>query len=139
MQQHAVAWPLQRVDRREVTGLPRAFLGAKAFSNQHATLDETSVATIPSPDSLEYAIQRLVMFLQVPWSQLGTQPVVAEFDRLYVVASPREDDSGKGSCPQNVGDAIAAAQAAEQKAKRHRIDTAEDTWLKVGVLMQLVI
>lgn len=69
--------------------------------------------------------------MQVPWSQLGTQPVVAEFDRLYIVASPREDDSDTGSCPQDVEDAIAAAQAAEQAAKQHRIDTAEDTWLKV--------
>lgn len=68
---------------------------------------------------------------QVPWSKLGTEPVVAEFDRLYVVASPRQDDSSKGSCPQSVDDAIAAAQAAEQAAKRQRVDTAEDTWLKV--------
>jgi hypothetical protein len=71
------------------------------------------------------------LVLQVPWSKLGTEPVVAEFDRLYIVASPREDDSGKGSCAQNVDDAIAAAHAAEQAAKRQRIDTAEDTWLKV--------
>lgn len=71
------------------------------------------------------------IFVQVPWSKLGTEPVVAEFDRLYIVASPREDDSSKGSCPQNVDDAIAAAHAAEQAAKRQRIDTAEDTWLKV--------
>jgi hypothetical protein len=69
----------------------------------------------------------------VPWSKLGTEPVVAEFDRLYLVASPREDDTGTGSCPQNVADAIAAAQAAEQAAKRQQVDAAEDTWLKVGL------
>lgn len=67
----------------------------------------------------------------MPWSKLGTEPVVAEFDRLYVVASPRQDDSSTGSCPQDVGDAIAIAQAAEQAAKRQRVDNAEDTWLKV--------
>lgn len=58
---------------------------------------------------------------------------MAEFDRLYLVASPREDDTGTGSCPQNVADAIAAAQAAEQAAKRQRVDAAEDTWLKVSL------
>jgi len=58
---------------------------------------------------------------------------VAEFDRLYIVASPREDDSSKGACPEDVGDAVAAAEKAEQAAKRRRIDTAEDTWLKVSI------
>lgn len=75
------------------------------------------------------------MCAQVPWSKLGTEPVVAEFDRLYIVASPRQDDSGSGACPQNVDDAVAAAQAAEQAAKQQRIDTAEDTWLKVCVFV----
>jgi hypothetical protein len=28
----------------------------------------------------------------VPWSKLGNQPVVVEFDRLYVLATPRVDN-----------------------------------------------
>lgn len=85
----------------------------------------------PAPCSWTLETSAALHPVQVPWSQLGTQPVVAEFDRLYIVASPREDDSDTGSCPQDVEDAIAAAQAVEQAAKQHRIDTAEDTWLKV--------
>ena len=29
-----------------------------------------------------------MMMCQVPWSQLGTQPVVLEMDRVYVLVSP---------------------------------------------------
>ena len=35
--------------------------------------------------------------LQVPWSSLGTVPVEAKIDRLYLLASPKtEEERGKG-------------------------------------------
>ena len=42
--------------------------------------------------------------VQVPWSRLGKEPVVVEFDRLYILAGPRteqkdKDDSVVGAAP----------------------------------------
>ena len=28
--------------------------------------------------------------LQVPWNKLGQEPVIVEFDRLYILAGPKE-------------------------------------------------
>eukprot|EP00879_Flechtneria_rotunda_P014384 GHRR01015031.1.p1 GENE.GHRR01015031.1~~GHRR01015031.1.p1 ORF type:complete len:739 (+),score=279.88 GHRR01015031.1:222-2438(+) len=67
--------------------------------------------------------------LKVPWTKLGQEPVVAEFDRLYIVAGPRQDDShgNAGAAADNPGDDAAEI---EQEAKRQRISKAEDAWLK---------
>lgn len=69
--------------------------------------------------------------LQVPWSNLGQQPVVAELDRLFLVAGPKEDDSSR---PQGAGQAAAASnpEEAERTAKSQRVAAAEAAWLKVG-------
>lgn len=69
--------------------------------------------------------------LQVPWSNLGQQPVVAELDRLFLVAGPKEDDSSR---PQGAGQAAAASnpEEAERTGKSQRVAAAEAAWLKVG-------
>jgi len=69
---------------------------------------------------------------QVPWAKLGQEPVVAEFDRLYVVACPRQDDSSEQACPDPADGSDDHAAATERRAKEQRISKAEDTWLKVS-------
>lgn len=32
---------------------------------------------------------------QVPWARLGQEPVVAEFDRLYILAEPNSEESSQ--------------------------------------------
>jgi vacuolar protein sorting-associated protein 13A/C len=72
---------------------------------------------------------------KVPWAKLGQEPVVAEFDRLYIVACPREDSSSQAVVPEDQDDGTddTARHAAELElqAKRRRIDGAEEAWLKV--------
>lgn len=47
---------------------------------------------------------RTGVLLQVPWSRLGKEPVVVEFDRLYILAGPRSEEAGStgtvGLCAQ---------------------------------------
>jgi hypothetical protein len=72
-----------------------------------------------------------LLLLQVPWSNLGQQPVVAELDRLFLVAGPKEDDSTKqqdGSSPT----AASNPEQLERSAKSQRVAAAEAAWLKVG-------
>jgi hypothetical protein len=73
--------------------------------------------------------------LQVPWSNLGQQPVVAELDRLFLVAGPKEDDSTKQQDASRQGASPSAASNPEQlerSAKSQRVAAAEAAWLKVG-------
>eukprot|EP00967_Tisochrysis_lutea_P113258 scaffold179638_cov19-Tisochrysis_lutea.AAC.1 len=50
--------------------------------------------------------------LQVPWARLGQEPVVAEFDRLYILAEPHQEDAGtKGK----ICVALPEAQAEEER------------------------
>lgn len=74
---------------------------------------------------------RVWCYTQVPWSNLGREPVVVEFDRLYVVACPRQDDSTQGSCPDS-DDGAKSAEEFERNAKETRVDKAEENWLKVS-------
>lgn len=73
----------------------------------------------------------LSSFCQVPWSKLGKEPVVAEFDRLYIVACPREDDSESSSCSDSA-DTAQRAEEIEADAKRQRVAKAEEAWLEVS-------
>eukprot|EP00775_Hariotina_reticulata_P007140 gene7140-7355_t len=68
--------------------------------------------------------------LKVPWAKLGQEPVVAEFDRLYVVACPRQDDSSEQASPDSADGSGDHAAAIERKAKEQRVSKAEDAWLK---------
>lgn len=65
----------------------------------------------------------------MPWNKLGQAPVVAEFDRLYILAAPREDDAASAP-PESDDDAHVLA--VEQEAKRKRVLGAENDWVKVG-------
>ncbi|GBF99654.1 hypothetical protein Rsub_12473 [Raphidocelis subcapitata] len=65
--------------------------------------------------------------LKVPWNKLGQAPVVAEFDRLYILAAPREDDATSAP-PESDDDAHVLA--VEQDAKRKRVLGAENDWVK---------
>jgi len=60
--------------------------------------------------------------------------VVAEFDRLYIVAAPREDDEGEAAAAAPENDDDANVLAVEQEAKRRRVVGAENDWVKVGVV-----
>jgi hypothetical protein len=74
------------------------------------------------------------LLLQVPWSNLGQQPVVAELDRLFLVAGPKEDDSTKQQDGSKQGASPSAASNPEQlerSAKSQRVAAAEAAWLKV--------
>jgi cytoskeletal protein RodZ len=74
------------------------------------------------------------LLLQVPWSNLGQQPVVAELDRLFLVAGPKEDDSTKSQDGSKQGSSPSAASNPEQlerSAKSQRVAAAEAAWLKV--------
>lgn len=31
------------------------------------------------------------LYTQVPWSKLGQEPVIVEFDRLYILAGPKAE------------------------------------------------
>lgn len=77
------------------------------------------------------------MCAQVPWAKLGQEPVVAEFDRLYIVACPREDNAptggGGAAAWKDPQQAEAAALKAEQEDKQRRVAAAEQAWIKVGV------
>ena len=51
----------------------------------------------PKPLPSLTAIHHPLIPLQVPWSSLGTVPVEAKIDRLYLLASPKtEEERGKG-------------------------------------------
>ncbi len=77
--------------------------------------------------------------LQVPWQRLGQEPVVAEFDRLYIVAGPREDLTEASEGCKDPEQQEAAALKAEQDAKEKRVAAAEKAWIKVGMLSSKVI
>lgn len=56
---------------------------------------------------------------------------MAEFDRLYLVACPREDESKTGVCPSSA-DTAGRAEEIECDAKRKRVNKAEEKWLEVS-------
>ena len=56
--------------------------------------------------------------IKVPWNKLGSEPVVVEFDRLYVLSTL--DGSGKGNLTEDLDE----AQTHERKAKERRIEAA---------------
>jgi hypothetical protein len=76
----------------------------------------------------------LLLLLQVPWSNLGQQPVVAELDRLFLVAGPKEDDSSRPHDARQGSGASGGSSPEEQEriAKSQRVAAAEAAWLKVG-------
>ncbi|KAF5830559.1 N-terminal region of Chorein, a TM vesicle-mediated sorter-domain-containing protein [Dunaliella salina] len=66
--------------------------------------------------------------LKVPWARLGQEPVVAEFDRLYILAEPHQEDEGtKG---KDVAEYVARLAEAELEHKRKKVAAAESKWLK---------
>lgn len=76
--------------------------------------------------------------VQVPWAKLGQVPVVIEFDKLYIVACPREED--EDTCSTQGGDDLeAAATKYEQDSKRKRVQAAEQEWIKVTLPTRLRI
>jgi vacuolar protein sorting-associated protein 13A/C len=75
-----------------------------------------------------------VCALQVPWARLGQDPVIAEFDRLYIVACPRSESEAAAPAapaPTNPAQQEAAMIKAEQDAKRRRVAAAEQAWTRV--------
>ncbi|QDZ20283.1 vacuolar protein sorting-associated protein [Chloropicon primus] len=56
--------------------------------------------------------------LRIPWNKLGSEPVIVEFDRIYVLGSL--DASGKGSLYEDPEEAMEASES----AKRRRIEGA---------------
>eukprot|EP00200_Dunaliella_tertiolecta_P009165 CAMPEP_0202383310 /NCGR_PEP_ID=MMETSP1127-20130417/48383_1 /ASSEMBLY_ACC=CAM_ASM_000462 /TAXON_ID=3047 /ORGANISM="Dunaliella tertiolecta, Strain CCMP1320" /LENGTH=122 /DNA_ID=CAMNT_0048982763 /DNA_START=57 /DNA_END=421 /DNA_ORIENTATION=- len=57
--------------------------------------------------------------LKVPWARLGQEPVVAEFDRLYILAEPHQEDAGtKG---KDAAEYIARLAEAELGHKRKKV------------------
>ena len=56
--------------------------------------------------------------LRIPWNKLGSEPVIVEFDRIYVLATL--DASGKGSLYEEEEEADKAART----AKKRRIESA---------------
>jgi vacuolar protein sorting-associated protein 13A/C len=83
----------------------------------------------------------------VPWNKLGQEPVVAEFDRLYIVAGPREDSNAtttgtqaQPDCSEASANAtFQAALKAEHTAKEKRVNAAEQEWIKVWKVLALVV
>eukprot|EP00216_Chloropicon_sp_CCMP2111_P000030 CAMPEP_0198238160 /NCGR_PEP_ID=MMETSP1446-20131203/3886_1 /TAXON_ID=1461542 ORGANISM="Unidentified sp, Strain CCMP2111" /NCGR_SAMPLE_ID=MMETSP1446 /ASSEMBLY_ACC=CAM_ASM_001112 /LENGTH=388 /DNA_ID=CAMNT_0043920519 /DNA_START=92 /DNA_END=1254 /DNA_ORIENTATION=+ len=62
--------------------------------------------------------------LKLPWNKLGSEPVVVEFDRIYILAAL--DNSGKG----NLAEDLDEANVQEKAYKRRRVDAAVSQWLK---------
>ena len=56
--------------------------------------------------------------LRIPWNRLGSEPVIVEFDRIYVLASL--DASGKS----NLYDDVEQADEVTEGARKRRIDAA---------------
>ena len=50
--------------------------------------------------------------LKVPWSSLGTVPVEARVDRLYLLAAPKSEEERGSGVRSEVRHAVAAAAAA---------------------------
>lgn len=67
----------------------------------------------------------------MPWNKLGQAPVVAEFDRLYIVAAPREEQEAADAEAAPESDNDEQVLAVEQDAKRKRVLDAENEWIKV--------
>jgi vacuolar protein sorting-associated protein 13A/C len=62
--------------------------------------------------------------LKVPWSSLGTVPVEAKIDRLYLLASPKtEEERGKGVRKES------DLEPCFQLAKRQRVAAQEERWV----------
>ncbi|KAL4858517.1 Vacuolar protein sorting-associated protein 13C [Chlorella vulgaris] len=63
--------------------------------------------------------------LKVPWSSLGTVPVEAKIDRLYLLASPKtEEERGKGVKTEE------ELEPAFQAAKKARVEAQEKHWVQ---------
>ena len=62
--------------------------------------------------------------LKVPWSSLGRVPVDVTIDRLYILAAPKEEESG---CAKE--DTEEAVAAAFQEAKLKRVARQESKWI----------
>jgi hypothetical protein len=94
----------------------------------HSTTLSGAICTVRTPYRVSI---RLVLLLQVPWSNLGQQPVVAELDRLFLVAGPKEDDSSRQQAASQPAAAASNPEELERSAKRQRVAAAEAAWLKV--------
>ncbi|GIM10925.1 hypothetical protein Vretimale_14567, partial [Volvox reticuliferus] len=68
--------------------------------------------------------------LKVPWTALGREPVVVEFDRLYLLACPKEPQHAAQGATVDVVQYEAEVAQAELSAKRQRVLAAETQWLQ---------
>ncbi|GIL65097.1 hypothetical protein Vafri_18864, partial [Volvox africanus] len=68
--------------------------------------------------------------LKVPWTALGREPVVVEFDRLYLLACPKDPLQPAQGAKVDVSQYEAEVAAGELSAKRQRVLAAETQWLQ---------
>ena len=69
--------------------------------------------------------------MQVPWAKLGREPVIVEFDRLYLLAGPPEDSpTSPPSSIETVEGYESTMDQMELEAKRKRVAEAELKWLE---------
>ncbi len=72
--------------------------------------------------------------MQVPWAKLGREPVVVEFDKLYILAVRKEESAkvkaGDAKSSQDVAGYEAEMERMEQEAKRKKVASAELAWLQ---------
>jgi vacuolar protein sorting-associated protein 13A/C len=69
--------------------------------------------------------------MQVPWAKLGREPIIVEFDRLYLLAGPPDDQtSSNASAAETVESYEASIDQLELEAKRKRVAEAEMKWLE---------
>ncbi|GLI59142.1 hypothetical protein VaNZ11_000967, partial [Volvox africanus] len=68
--------------------------------------------------------------LKVPWTALGRQPVVVEFDRLYLLACPRHLEQPAQGAKVDLTQYEAEVAEGELTAKRQRVLAAETQWLQ---------
>lgn len=69
--------------------------------------------------------------MQVPWAKLGREPIVVEFDRLYLLAGPPQyPTSSDALSTETVESYESSMDQLELEAKRKRVAEAELKWLE---------